>query len=109
LKKLLRVTAYANRFIKHTSTKQQTPKELTAEELNTAKVMWIRYLQRKHYITQNGQLNINQKQSQLNPSIFPDGIIRLNGRLINLDFPEEKKSPILLPQTFLKVVDYKDS
>lgn len=73
--------------------------EITAKEMNAAEVMWIQYIQRKHYITHNGQLNKKQKQSELNPSIYPDGIIRLNGRLVNSDFPEETKSPILLPRT----------
>ena len=61
--------------------------------------MWIKYLQSKHYITKTGQLNKKQKQSQLNPSIHNDGIIRLSGRFVNSDLPEEAKLPILLPRT----------
>ena len=100
--KLLRVTAYSKRFIRNvknkTRTNQQAPMDLTAEEIDEAESLWIKYLQRKHYMTKNGQLNERQKQNQLNPSIYADGIIRLNGRLANSELPQETKSPILLPR-----------
>ena len=48
LKKLLRVTAYANRFIVCMKTRQRLSKELTAKEIDKAEMLWIKYLQRKH-------------------------------------------------------------
>ena len=98
LKKLLRVTAYANRFIKCMKTRQRLSKELTAKEIDEAEMLWIKYLQRKHYMTNMNQLNKEQKHSQLNPVIYPDGIIRLNGRYKNSDLPDEMKLPILVPR-----------
>ena len=102
LTKLLRVTAYVNRFIRNAKNKAKTNqkvlKHVTAEEIDKAEMLWIKYLQRKHYLTPNGQLNEKQKQNQLNPSVYADGIIRLNGRLANSDLPQETKSPILLPR-----------
>ena len=44
------------------------------------------------------QLNKEQKHSQLNPVIYPDEIIRLNGRYKNSDLPDETKFPILVPR-----------
>ena len=75
LKKLLRVTAYANRFIKCMKTRQRLSKELTAKEIDEAEMLWIKYLQRKHYMTNMNQLNKEQKHSQLNSVIYPDVII----------------------------------
>ena len=98
LKKLLRVTAYANRFIKCMKTRQRLSKELTAKEIDEAEMLWIKYLQRKHYMTDMNQLNKEQKHSQLNPVIYPDEIIRLNGRYKNSDLPDETKFPILVPR-----------
>ena len=43
------------------------------------------------------QLNKKQKHSQLNPVIYPDGIIPLNGRYKNSDLSDETKLPIFLP------------
>ena len=98
LKKLLRVTAYANRFIKYMNTRQRLSKELTAKEIDEAEMLWIKYLQRKHYMTNMNQVNKEQKHSQLNPVIYPDEIIRLNGRYKNSDLPDETKFPILVPR-----------
>ena len=49
-------------------------------------------------MTNTNQLNKEQKQSQLNPVIYPDGIIRLNGRYKNSDLPDATKLPILVPR-----------
>ena len=99
--KLLRVTAFANRFVRNTTeksrSKHQAEVRLTSGEIDDAELLWIKYVQKKHYIT-NGQLSQKQKQNQLNPSIYADGIIRLNGRFVNSNLPEEAKSPILLPR-----------
>ena len=79
-------------------TRQRLSKELTAKEIDEAEMLWIKYLQRKHYMTNMNQLNKEQKHSQLNPVIYPDGIIRLNGRYKNSDLPDEMKLPILVPR-----------
>lgn len=101
LTKLLRVTAYAHRFIKNIKNKARSQPqritELTAEELNEAELLWISSLQRKHYLS-NGSLNKKQSQSQLNPKIYRDGIVRLNGRLENSSLREDTIAPILLPR-----------
>ena len=97
-KKLLKVTAYVNRFINYIESKRKLDKELTANEINRAGLMWIKYIQEKHYLSNKRQLNEKQRQSQLNPKIHQHGIIRLHGRFINADLPEDAKLPILQPR-----------
>ena len=50
-------------------------------------------------MTSVNQLNKEQKHSQLNPVIYPDGTIRLNCRYKNLDLPHETQLSILLPRS----------
>ena len=52
--KLLRITAYANRFIRNTNEKARSQHQeetgITAEEINEAALLWIKYVKRKlHY------------------------------------------------------------
>ena len=95
LKKLLRATAYANRFTICMKTRQRLSKELTAKEIDEAEMLCLK---RKHYMTNMNQLTKEQKHSQSNPVINPDGIIRLNGRYKNSGLPDETKFPILVPR-----------
>ena len=71
---------------------------MTAKEIDEAEMLWIKYLQRKHYMTNMNQQNKEQKHSQLNPVIYPDRIIPLNGKYKNSDLPDETKLPILVPR-----------
>ena len=107
LNKVLRITAYANRFINNLK-KINTPREmLTVNEIEMTNIAWIKYLQRKHYIDlSKGEMVLNKSldKSQLNPKIENDGLIRCYGRLNNADFPEETINPILLP-TREKIVE----
>ena len=72
----------------------------TANQIETANIAWIKYLQRKHYIDlSKGEMVLNKSiaRSQPNPKIENDGLIRCYGRLKNTDLPEETINPILLP------------
>ena len=91
----LRVIAYVNQFIKYMKNKRKIDNELNANEINRAELTWIKYIQGKHFSNKR-QLNEKQSQSQLNPKIYEDGIIRLYGRFINADLPEDVKLAILL-------------
>ena len=76
--KLLRVTAYVSRFIKMLKGNKYDH-HLSAMEIQDAETKWIKYLQRKHYIeVVNGTSMLIKKikQSQLNPRLDSDGIIR---------------------------------
>ena len=101
IKNVLRVTAYTNRFILKTRKKSTAEGELNAEEIEAAKILWIKYLQRKRFLTEsNGNLTLNKQTATnpLNPKLDPDGIIRCYGRLTNADLPQETITPILLPR-----------
>ena len=98
LNKVLKMTAYANRFINNLK-KITTPREEpTAKEIEMADIAWIKYLQRKNYVDlSKGEMVLNKSivKSQLNPKIENDGLIRCYGRLKNADFSEETINPIL--------------
>ena len=98
LKKLLRTTAYAKRFIDKIRRKTNVGGNLTFKELMDAEVMWIKNLQEKSFMTDKKQLKIEYQRSQLNPRIDTDGIIRIHGRMTNADLPEERITPIFLPK-----------
>ena len=97
-KKLLRITAYVNQFINYIKNKRKIDHELTTNEINRAELMWIKYIQGRHYLPNKRQLNEKLRRSQRNPKIQQDGIIRLHGRFVNADLPEDAKLPILLPR-----------
>ena len=56
-----------------------------------AEVMWIKNLQEKSFMTDKNQLKIEYQQSQLNPRIHADGIIRVHVRMTNANLPERKE------------------
>ena len=70
LKKLLRITTYARRFIDKVWKKTYESGNLPFKELMDAEIMWI-----KNFITDKKQLKIEYQQSQLNLRIHTDGII----------------------------------
>ena len=51
---------------------------------------------REHYFSNKPQFKKNQSQNQLNLKPNQDGIIRLHGRFINANLPEDEKLSILL-------------
>ncbi|MEM7375589.1 MAG: reverse transcriptase domain-containing protein [Bacteroidota bacterium] len=99
--KILRITAYANRFVLKTRKMGTAKNHLSAEEIEAATTLWIKYLQKKHYLTRSkGEVTLNKKTStnQLNPHLYPNGIIRCHSRLTNADLPRDTIEPILLPR-----------
>ena len=107
--KLLRVTAYTNRFVQKILKKQTETGELTANELEDAERRWIKYIQRKHYTEiDNDKITLNKKaqQNQLNLKFDKNGIIRCHGRLNNALLPEETITPVILPkgETFVRLM-----
>ncbi|XP_066926074.1 uncharacterized protein [Clytia hemisphaerica] len=99
--KVLRITAYANRFQLKIKRMVTTKGDLTAEEIASAKLQWIKYLQIKHYLTTTkGKVTMNKKTATnpLNLQLDANGIIRCHSRLSNADWPLEMIHPILLPR-----------
>ena len=99
--KLLRITAYENRFVQKLKN-IPTPKEVpTSDEIQVARKQWIKALQNKHFLhTENGKTKLNKTtaENQLNPKLDEDGIIRCYGRMTNANLPQETITPILLPR-----------
>ena len=62
-KKYLRVTVYVNQFINHIKNKRKIDKELTANKINRVELIWIKYIQGKHYLSNKRQLNEKQTES----------------------------------------------
>ena len=99
-KKLVRVTAYVNKFIRQMSERQSIgiiknngdiSPDLNEQEIIEAETYWIRRAQR------NVDFSL-KKYQQLSPFRDEDGIIRIYGRLKNIKvFDENRKHPILLP------------
>ncbi|VDI44461.1 Hypothetical predicted protein [Mytilus galloprovincialis] len=108
--RLLRITAWVQRFIKKLK-KDTISGPLTAKEIEDAKFMWIVHIQRKHFakeihdITKNKSSNIIR---QLGLTIDNNGLIRCVGRIEHADISENAKRPILLPkkEAFTKLLIY---
>ena len=101
LYKLLRVTAFAMRFIKALKGTNYEKGHLSSKEISDAKLLWESLVQRNHYqdvfeaIEKN---NRHQLQEQLNITRSEDGLLRCHGRLENSDLTEGARSPKLLPR-----------
>ena len=98
LPKLLKVTAYVKRLIQLLKKQAHKTDCLTAREINEAERMWITYVQRKNFISDDGEITQQLGKSQLNPKKHADEIIRVHGRYANADLSAETKLPILIPR-----------
>ncbi|XP_065197167.1 uncharacterized protein LOC135828673 [Sycon ciliatum] len=100
LSKLIRVTAWASRFVEKCRKQERchsTP-WLSSEELRKAHVTWLKFDQRQQYAQTYSDLQ-DGKSNQLIVSLrlyTHEGIIRSAGRLQFADVPESARSPILL-------------
>ena len=99
LNKLLRITAYANRLIKRLK-KINTHRGVSKDDkIEMVNIVWIKYLQRKHYVDlSKGEMILKKSKvkSQLNPKTRNDRLIRCYGQLNNADLPEESINSVLL-------------
>ena len=105
LGKLLRVSAYVYRFItairKHNDCQCE---QLTATEIDLARIQWIKNSQYQIYATEISNLNSpnsSNKQStlvrQLRLFIDNNGLLRCGGRIHNAPLTQVAKFPYLLP------------
>ena len=76
--------------------------ELSASEINEAKIYWIKSVQASNF---KAELNFLTKNSQMSPllrvkqfGLYKDDkdVLRCKGRLTNADLPTTRKNPILL-------------
>jgi len=105
LGKLLRVTSYVHRFIrniiKHNNHQYD---QLTATEIDMARVLWIKNNQHQVYSAELANLSSQPSSSQcitlvcqLRLFIDNDGLLRCGGRLHNAPLTQLAKFPYLLP------------
>ena len=75
LKKLLRVTAYANRFIQHLRGNKPINTHLSAKDIEGCEKLWIKYVQGNYFLTEQNQLTEEQRKSQPNPALDNEHIV----------------------------------
>lgn len=104
LSRLLRVTAWIMRFRRNAS--QNMPSctgPLTASELHQAEMYWLRHVQHSAFAIEVKALEEEQRVPNtssvltLQPFLDRDRLLRVGGRLQQLNDREELKHPILLP------------
>lgn len=106
--KLIRVQAWTIRFINNARAEKENriSGELGVDELHDAETAILRSAQQKAF-NEDYQLLMKGKQIssksglwKLNPMIDCDGLIRIDGRLRNVDYmPYNARHPIILPKT----------
>jgi len=103
--KLVRVVAYALRFIQKTkaikSATLANGKMLTFEEIRLLAFFACKRLRNVLWklLTDNKLLYSRSQLVKLSPIICKDGLLRVGGRLDNLQLPADVKHPILLPKS----------
>lgn len=100
--RLIRSTAWTRRFIYNLRTRDRQLNELTAHEITTAELLWIKESQRRKYKTDIDciiRMQCVDKDSslkQLTPFLDKDGILRVCGRLNLSNIDYDTKHPIIL-------------
>jgi hypothetical protein len=104
LRKLLRITGWIRRFIhNYLHPTYPTIGPLTADELQQAKLCWIRRVQQQEFgleiqtIRSGKELPSKNRILSLKPFICPESILRVGGRLRHSNLPADQRNPILLP------------
>jgi len=106
LSRLLRTTAWINRFIQLTRLPHQKDStlSLSAKEVLTSLHIWIKSIQKKAFPVEMTYLNSNQlgKRPPLVRQLdlyLQNGIIHCGGRMKNAEMDKQAKNPILLPKS----------
>ena len=110
LSKLLRVTAYAQRFVsllsrrvKHSETVVQTSTFIAATEVKNAEELWIQSVQSESfelelaYCLTNGKRGSPIRVDQFGLFIDEHGLLQCRGRINNASLNVDCKNPVLLP------------
>jgi len=106
--RLVRVTAYALRFIGHSRRgRSSQPKRgtlLKVSELHDAAHRWFQLVQKVHFSKEWSALHKNEPipnssaLKDLKPMLGKDSLLRLGGRLHNATLEYDEKHPIILPK-----------
>jgi len=101
IRRLFRVTAWCQRFVKRLKGQKIEMKCLTSKELVEAENRWLLFIQRKHFrevLDSVASKKSNNLARQLDLSIDNQGLLRCGGRLDNAVLAEAARHPILLPK-----------
>ncbi|XP_025264356.1 uncharacterized protein LOC112637891 [Camponotus floridanus] len=109
LKRLLRVTAWCRRWLRvredrATGTHRRFPSTLSAEEIERARVCWIRRVQSEKFraelklISQGLALNKSNSLARFSPFLDTEGLLRVGGRLKHSILAYDERHPVLLPK-----------
>ena len=108
---LLKIIAWILRFIKNCRSDSKDKSQLSINELQNAKMMAIKMVQKKEYASEIDELvkgekvKRNSKIYKLDPFIDENGIIRVKGRLENSHLSFETKHPMIIPKgSFAKML-----
>lgn len=104
LKRAIRVTAYVLRYVNNTRRPQnKLVGPLSAEEVPSAELFWIRQTQREAFHTEISELQQSLPLPRsspvlaLNPYLDEESLLRVGGRLQHLEDSDSVCHPILLP------------
>ena len=105
-RRLLRVTAYCQRFIKNCcTTATRITGTLQTDEIADANITLIRLIQRCEFgselecLKANKSIKSKSKLLNLNPFLNSDNVICVGGRLRNADLSMQNKFPYILPKS----------
>ncbi|XP_028157714.1 uncharacterized protein LOC114350946 isoform X1 [Ostrinia furnacalis] len=103
--KMTRLLAYILRFLNNLNKNKQklNASFLSAQELNNALMLLIKYEQHTYFQTElnllrNGK-NVKGNLANLHPHIDDQGLLRVGGRLHHADIAYAQKHPIILPKS----------
>lgn len=107
LHRLLRITARCRRWLRiHWPKTERTANSvLRAEELDEARLCWIRIVQAVHFKRELASLEGDKSLparsilTKLNPRLDESGILRVGGRLRHTDLAYDARHPMILPGT----------
>ena len=100
--KVIRVTAWVQRFIKSARKSRPTSPYLSVDELQTAEMLWLKHAQATDYPAELEAIKNNKKTKSdlmFKLGLFideEDGLIKCRGRMKNAELPSNAKFPILL-------------
>ncbi|XP_060600228.1 uncharacterized protein LOC132753737 [Ruditapes philippinarum] len=101
ISKLIRVTAWCNRFIRNAGSRSNRSHTLSIDEINEAEQLLLKQIQRNHFadVFQSIQdERPNNLVKQLDLFVDESEMIRCGGRLQHANLCEAARRPILLPR-----------
>lgn len=111
--RLLRVTAWCRRWLRRVRERSaradpdagpRGPLPLQAEELQEARLLWIRCIQATWFpkemtrVRKGEPLRSHSELVRLSPYLDPHGILRVGGRLRHSSLPHDQMHPAILPR-----------